>query len=111
MAKKLVSYKQLKEIEKILVKQSTEKSKLALSLLNEAFFCEETLTKLKKEVEEDGVTTTMCQGNYFITRENPALKGYNATLKSYQTLIKQILELLDDIPTEETDELKEFMNA
>lgn len=110
MAKKVLPYEKLKDIQKIVKTKKDEKSKLALSLLDEAFFCAETLVKLKKEVVEDGVTTTMCQGDYFITRENPALKSYNTTLKSYQTLIKQIIELMNDIPKEETDELKEFMN-
>ena len=110
MAKKVLPYEKLKDIQKILKKQNNEKSKLALSLLDEAFFCGETLLKLKTEVEQSGVTTLMCQGDYFITRENPALKSYNTTLKSYQTLIKQILELMNDIPTDETDDLKEFMN-
>ena len=36
----------------------------------------------------------MCQGDYSIDRENPALKSYNTTIKNYQTLIKQITELL-----------------
>lgn len=110
MAKKILPDTKLKDIEKVLKKQNTEKSKMALSLLDEAFFCAKTLKKLKAEVEEDGVTTLMCQGNYSIMRENPALKSYNTTLKSYQTLIKQIIELMNDIPAEETDDLKEFLN-
>lgn len=110
MAKKILPYEKLKDIQKILKKQNNEKSKLALSLVEEAFFCAGTLEKLKYEVDTYGVTTLMCQGSYDIIRENPALKSYNTTLKSYQTLIKQIIELIDDIPTEETDELKEFMN-
>ena len=36
----------------------------------------------------------MCQGEYSIDRENPALKSYNTTIKNYQALIKQITELL-----------------
>lgn len=110
MAKQVLPYEKIKDIQKILKKQKNEKSKLGLALIDEALFCAETLLKLKVEVEAKGVTTIMCQGDYYITRENPALKSYNATLKSYQTLIKQILELIDDIPKEETDELKDFMN-
>lgn len=109
--KKILPYEKLKDIENILKKQNTEKSKLALSLLDEACFCADTLTKLKEKVEVDGVITVMCQGSYDITRENPALKSYNTTLKSYQNLVKQIIELMSDIPVEETDELKEFMNT
>ena len=46
------------------------------------------------KVEKDGVVTEMCQGNYNIDRENPALKSYNTTIKNYQALIKQITDLL-----------------
>lgn len=108
--KKVLPYNKLEDIENILKKQNTEKSQLALSLLDEAYFCADTLIKLKKEVDTDGVITIMPQGVYSITRENPALKSYNTTLKSYQNLVKQIIELMSDIPKEETDELKEFMN-
>lgn len=111
MAKKILPYQKLKKIQQILKKQDNDKSKLALSLVEEAFFCGETLEKLKDEVEDTGVVTTMCQGDYYITRENPALRSYNTTLKSYQNLIKQIVELMADVPgDEDTDELKEFMS-
>ena len=75
-------------------KMDNDKSKLALSLLDEAYFCGDTLNKLKEKVEKDGVVTEMCQGSYNIDRENPALKSYNTTIKNYQALIKQITELL-----------------
>lgn len=111
MAKNILPFEKLKKIQKVLKKQKTDKSKLALSLLEEAFFCAETLEKLKTEIKEFGVTIPMCQGDYYITRENPALKSYNTTLKSYQNLINKILEIMDDIPKDDdTDELKEFMN-
>ena len=55
--------------------------------------CEKTCWCPKK-VKKDGVVTEMCQGNYNIDRENPALKSYNTTIKNYQALIKQITDLL-----------------
>lgn len=92
--KKTLAYEDLKTLKETFEKMDNDKSKLALSLLDEAYFCGDTLKKLKIKVEKDGVVTKMCQGNYNIDRENPALKSYNTTIKNYQTLIKQITELL-----------------
>ena len=57
---------------------------------------EETLTKLQTKVKADGVVTSMCQGNYDIDRENPALRSYNTTIKNYTSVIKQIADLLPE---------------
>ena len=92
--KKLLAYEDLKTLKETFEKMDNDKSKLALSLLDEAYFCGDTLKKLKEKVAEDGVVTLMCQGNYNIDRENPALKSYNTTIKNYQALIKQITDLL-----------------
>lgn len=108
MAKKILPFKKLADIKKVFENQNDEKSKMALSLLDEAFFVGQTLEDLKNEVRKTGVITEMCQGSYEITRENPALKSYNVTLKSYQNLIKQIVELLNGTSSSE-DELEEFI--
>ena len=92
--KKILAYEDLKTLKETFEKMDNDKSKLALSLLDEAYFCGDTLKKLKEKVEKDGVVTEMCQGNYNIDRENPALKSYNTTIKNYQALIKQITDLL-----------------
>ena len=92
--KKMLAYEDLKTLKETFEKVDNDKSKLALSLLDEAYFCGDTLKKLKEKVEKDGVVTEMCQGNYNIDRENPALKSYNTTIKNYQALIKQITDLL-----------------
>lgn len=87
-------YKELVKLKNVFEKEDSNHSKLALSLIEEAFFCGKTLEKLKKQINKDGVVTEMCQGDYSIKRENPALKSYNTTIKNYQALLKQISELL-----------------
>lgn len=72
------------------------KSKLALSLLEKAEFLNDTLTNLKERIDKEGAVTSMCQGKYSIDRENPAMRSYNATLKNYSSLIKQIAEMIPD---------------
>lgn len=101
--KKVLAYEDLKKLKETFEKMDNDKSKLALSLLDEAYFCGDTLKKLKEKVEKDGVVTEMCQGNYNIDRENPALKSYNTTIKNYQALIKQITELLPNEIENNTD--------
>lgn len=89
--KKILNIQELKDTFEQL---DDNKSKLALSLLDKAEFLEETLSKLQKKVNDDGVVTTMCQGSYEIERENPALKSYNTTVKNYTSIIKQVNDML-----------------
>lgn len=95
MAERLsVTYKKLKSLKKVFQEENSNISKVAISLIDEAFFCGDTLRKLKEEVNKGEVITEMQQGDYSIMRENPALKSYNTTIKNYQALLKQITELL-----------------
>jgi hypothetical protein len=84
----------LNELKSVYETLGDGKSKLALSLLDKAEFLENTLKKLRKKVEDLGVITKMCQGEYDIERENPALKSYNTTLKNYTIVIKQLNDML-----------------
>lgn len=84
----------IKDLKLIFEEMDNGKSKLALSLLDKAEFMEDTLKKLQKKVKDDGVVTSMCQGNYDIDRENPALRSYNTTIKNYTSVIKQLNDML-----------------
>ena len=77
-------------------KMNDNRSKLALSLLDKAEFMEDTLNKLQDRIKENGVVTSMCQGSYNIDRANPALQAYNVTIKNYNSVIKQLADLLPD---------------
>ncbi len=101
MAKKVVTAQQLQDIKKLFESDLTNKNKLGLSLVNKAIFMEQTLDKLQEKIEKDGVVTTMCQGSYEIERENPALKSYTGLIKNFNTIMKQILDLL---PSDEQKE-------
>lgn len=72
---------------------------LCSSLLDELIFMQTTLDDLKKQINEKGVVTKMCQGKYDIDRANPALNQYNTLMKNYSSCIKQLNDLL---PTEIT---------
>ena len=65
---------------------------------------------LKKEIQEKGVVTTMCQGKYDIQRSNPALNQYNTMIKNFSSTIKQLNELLPKETTTSEDDLEEFLD-
>jgi len=92
MAKKKVQ--DIKDLRSVFEKLDNNRSKLALSLLDKAEFMEDTLKELQAKVKLDGVVTEMCQGNYNIERENPALKSYNTTIKNYTAVVKQLNDML-----------------
>lgn len=94
MAKKKIP--NIKELKNTFEELDNDKSRLALSLLDKAEFLEDTLEELKIKVKLNGVVTEMCQGDYSIERENPALKSYNTTVKNYTSVIKQLNDMLPD---------------
>ena len=99
----------LDKIEKAFEKLGGNKAILGLKLLKEAQFHEKTLETLRANIEANGATSEMCQGSYSITRENPELKSYNTMVKNYQSLIKQINDLLGTGGGSASDELEEFL--
>ena len=86
-----------------------KKSILAISLIDKAQFMEETLQKLQVEVNENGVTTSMCQGKYNIDRTNPSLQAYNNTIKNYTSVIKQLNDMLpkEEVKAQTFDEFSD----
>lgn len=86
----------INELRVVFEKKNDNRSKLALSLLDKAEFMEDTLNQLQNRIKENGVVTSMCQGSYNIDRANPALQAYNVTIKNYNSVIKQLVDLLPD---------------
>ena len=84
----------LKSVKDTFTILNTDKSKLGLSLVEEAEFMKITLNDLKEKIVQDGVVTSMCQGKYNIDRANPALSQYNMLIKNYQSCINNIANLL-----------------
>jgi len=106
--------KKIKKIKYDLVKDkietmSDDKKSIALGLLKELSYMNDTLEKLKERIDEKGVVTEMCQGSYSIDRTNPALQTYNALIKNYTSTSKQLFEMLpnndDEIDNFDSDDL------
>lgn len=103
--------KEMKQVKKVLKLIPKDRLPIAQNIYNELLFIQRTLDKLKEEVETQGTTTLFKQGQQEFLRENPALKGYNTTLKNYSNLSKQLVDLLPPVkPVEEADPLITFIN-
>lgn len=93
----------LKSIKDTIDTLDNDRKVLCTSLLDELIFMQITLDNLKKEVQDRGVVTKMCQGKYDIERANPALNQYNTLIKNYSSCIKQLNDLLPKETSYEED--------
>jgi len=78
----------------------------AEKLLVEIEFLDNTLGKLRAQIEEYGATLRTAR----TVKESPALKAYNTTIQRYSLLFKQVVDLLPP-PAKEipADPLAEFL--
>lgn len=103
---------EMKRLKKILKVIPADRKPIADNLYNELLFIQRTLNNLKKEVDENGTTTLFKQGQQEFLRENPALKGYNTTIKNYSNLYKQLIDLLPPVEAvKEDDPLLDFIKG
>ena len=87
-----------------------EKRDITDKLINRASFLLILLEDLEKEINNNELTSGIVNGGQFYIRTNPAIKEYNTTVKSYQSIIKQLSELQ---PTDAnaTDEMLDFIKG
>lgn len=103
---------EMKRLKKILKVIPADRKPIADNLYNELIFIQRTLNNLKREVDENGTTTLFKQGQQEFIRENPALKGYNTTIKNYSNLCKQLIDLLPPVEAvKEDDPLLDFIKG
>lgn len=101
---------EMKKLEKILKNVPKDRQPVAQNLFKELLFMEQTLTELKKQIQEEGATAMFKQGKQEFLREHPALKGYNTMIQRYSLIYKQVIDLLPpSIVKEKKDELLEFI--
>ena len=104
MAKPKISYESLSTAEKTEVKKRkiaklfrelpAEKKQFADGLIYQLAVTTVTLERLVDEINAGDLIEDFVQGAQKLRRENPALKSYNATIKSFATLSKSLLDLL-----------------
>jgi|SRR5699024_8390966 len=67
---------------------------IANGLVEEVAFMRITLEDLKVEININGIIDVMPQGDYSITRESPAVKTYNTMVQRYNTVCKELFNLI-----------------
>ncbi len=77
-----------------------EKKKFISDPIHQLAVTQILLERLSKELENGDVIEIFEQGKQRLRRENPALKAYNTTIKSYTALFKQLLDLLPNTEAE-----------
>lgn len=87
-----------KELEEILKKIPKEKANEAELVAEELRFVLETAAKLRNDIEKNGAVEHFINGKQDFLRESPAMISYNKIMKTYNTLYKNLLDL---IPKEE----------
>lgn len=106
MAKPKKSYENLETGEKIEVKKRkiarlfhdlpAEKKQFADGLIYQFAVATVTLERLVDEINAGELIEDFKQGSQVLRRENPALKSYNTTIKSFTALSKSLLDLLPE---------------
>ena len=88
-----------------------ERQDLCLQLILNAVFMEEQLSKLQTEIRANGVVSEYKNGeNQYGTRKSPEVDVYNAMIKNYTSVIKQLGDLLPEAPPP-ADELTQFLKT
>ena len=118
MAKPKISYESLSTADKIATKKRKiaklfrelppEKKQFADSLIEQFAVSTVTLERLVEEINNSDLIEDFVQGSQKLRRENPALKSYNATVKSFTALSKSLLDLLPEKTQKQAGE--ELMN-
>lgn len=83
-----------KQLDQILKKIPSEKSNEAELIATELRFVLETTEKLRKDIKENGAVEHFINGKQDFLRESPAMISYNKLMKTYNTLYKNLLELV-----------------
>ena len=118
MANKKIPYESLQTADKIEVKRKKiaklfkdlppEKKQFAEGLVYQFAVTTVTLERLVEEINGGDLIEDFKQGTQELRRENPALKSYNATIKSFTSLSKALLDLLPEKTQRQAGE--ELMN-
>lgn len=118
MAKSKISYESLSIPEKIEAKKKKinrlfrelppEKKQFADGLIYQFAVTTVTLERLVDEINGGTLIEDFKQGAQELRRENPALKSYNTTIKSFTALSKSLLDLLPEKTQKQAGE--ELMN-
>lgn len=104
--------KEKKNFEKIFKSVSQDKKDIISKLLDTASFLLIMIQDMEAElIQCEKYTTTTINASQTFIKSNPLLKDYRDTVKSYQTVLKQLCDLTKDEKNPvEKDELEMFLS-
>lgn len=85
-----------RKIKRLFKDLEKEKMQFAEGLIYQFAVASVTLERLVDEINNGEVIEDFKQGAQQLRRENPALKSYNTTIKSFTALSKSLLDLLPE---------------
>lgn len=97
-----------RKITKLFRDLPAEKKQFADGLIYQFAVATVTLERLANEINGGELIEDFKQGTQELRRENPALKSYNTTIKSFTALSKSLLDLLPEKTQKQAGE--ELMN-
>ena len=100
--------KQLKKLRDIYKDSLETRAFIVDNILQQLAFCIVTLNEAKQNVIENGSVSLFKQGSQEFMRESPAIAVFNKTIKTYQSLLKQLEELTSISTKVEDDPLIAF---
>jgi len=101
---------ELRKLNKFFKNIPDDKQKIIRGLKEQAAFMYATLVELQEIMNAEGTVELFEQGKQRMLREHPASKVYNAMIKNYSNVIKQLLDLLPKEEAKQTeDELMAFV--
>lgn len=107
--------KEYNRLEKLFNVSTKEKSHVIKKLCARASFLLILSEDIEKEINSENLTVLTINASQQFIKANPLMKDYRDTVKSYQTVVKQLCDLIkNDSPASnknEPDELEEFLNT
>jgi len=104
--------KEFSKLKKLLTDIPKDKANSVESLLRNAAFMSITLDDLQDKINEIGVVSEYQNGqNQWGTKKSPEVEVYNAMIKNYMGVIKQLTDLIPNDKPIEKDELMGFVKS
>jgi len=104
--------KEFTKLKRLLTDIPKDKANSVESLLRNAAFMSITLDDLQDKINEIGVVSEYQNGqNQWGTKKSPEVEVYNAMIKNYMGVIKQLTDLIPNDKPIEKDELMGFVKS
>lgn len=103
--------KEKNKLYKLFETNNIERKHIINRLVDRASFLLILSEDMETQIKEEDLTILTINSSQSFTKSNPLLKDYRDTVKSYQTVLKQLVDLTknDNQLNDDPDELEEFL--